>query len=136
MRIFPKSPLPFVSGHLSYLRKIAGDTWPPSPHAGEVGGVITADACDAPFGPGCVKFHALNIVNDAIRSGHYSMLDGALSIFDGRFAQSDKALQPLRNLLVGVRLCIGIAALLAQISRKSAIEIDHPLPFQRADAAL
>jgi hypothetical protein len=64
------------------------------------------------------------------------MLDGALSVFDGRFAQSDKMLQPWRNPLVGMRLRVAIAALLAEITRKSAIEIDHSLPCQRADAAL
>jgi hypothetical protein len=57
-----------------------------------VGGVITADASDAPLGPGCVELYALNFMDDAIRSGLCSMLNRALSIFDGHFAQSDDTL--------------------------------------------
>src|SRR5207245_10645293 len=83
VRIFPKTPLALFARHASYLREIASDTGTPRPHAGEMRGVISADAGDTAFRPGSVELHAVNIVDDSseTRSGFGDVLDRSVGIF-------------------------------------------------------
>jgi hypothetical protein len=64
------------------------------------------------------------------------MLDSALSIFDGCFAQSNETLQSRRNFLVGVGFGAGFAALVAQTVCQRTVQINDFVVLPCADAAL
>src|SRR5206468_12031514 len=121
---FPKSPLTFVFGQLGDLRQISSDAGAPSPHAGQVRGVVATDAGDAPLRPRRVELNVLNIVDDGVCSVLGRMLDSVLSIFDGWFAQSNETLQLRWDFLVGVRLSVGLAPLVAQIVCQRAVQVN------------
>ncbi len=138
VRIFPKTPLALFARHASYLREIASDTGTPRPHAGEMRGVISADAGDTAFRPGSVELHAVNIVDDSseTRSGFGDVLDRSVGIFKSCRSQRNEIFQRRRNSLIGMGLRVGVAALLAQIAGESAVEVDHFVALPGADSFL
>src|SRR5262249_16329502 len=123
-------------GQLGDLRQVSGDTGTSGPHASEVRGVISSHACDPPFGPGRVKLNALNIVDDGFHALLGRMLDSAFSILDGCFAQRNETLQSRWDFLLGVRLRVGRAALVAQIVRQRVVQVNDFVVLPGTDAAL
>src|SRR5262245_33175553 len=136
MGIFPKSPLTLLFGQLGDLRQVSSDTGTSGPHTGKVRRVISSHACDTPFGPGCVKLNAFNIVDDGFYALLGRMLDSACSIFDGRFAQCNETLQSRWDFLVGASLRIGLAALVAQIVGQRVVQVNDFVILPCTDAAI
>jgi hypothetical protein len=64
------------------------------------------------------------------------MLDSALRILDGCFAQSYETLQSQRNFLVGVRFGVGLAALVAEIVCQRAVQVNDLVVLPCANATL
>jgi hypothetical protein len=101
-----------------------------------MGGVIAADAGDAPLRPGCVELDAFNIVDDSFHALLGCMLDCAPGIFDGCFTCRNETIQPRWNFFVGASLGVGLALLVAQMVCQRAVQVNDFVILPSADPAL